>query len=269
MARDRPAVLTRADISAHLVDLNSDRGVERTIVELNRLGWLLPLHVQGAWAYVPPGEEEILDPYIDLRGWKARDPEAVFALAGEAAAWHLGYLDRAFDGSVSLWIPDAARLPFGLRPHVSVARLQWRAEDAARLGPTSAVLHKRGLDLTGWANGLPGLGPEALIVQLSARPASFRVWADLVAHLEELAADAAVPRLEELLERQSASAWQRAAYLLHAGRRTDEAMAVLEERPRPVMPTVQFGNGPEAVWAPEFRIVDRLIAPLLRGLGKA
>lgn len=268
-AQDRPHVVTRNDIATYLVEVQSPRDVDRTVEELSRLGWLVPLHLRGAWAYLPPGETETLDRYIDLRGWKARDPRAVFALAGEAAAWHLGYTDRAFDGPVALWLPTEARLPFGLRPHVSVVKLGWHASDAARLGPSSALLHKRRLDLAGWAAGLPAFGAEALIVQLSARPASFRAWADLVAHLDDVAADTSLGRLRELLEGQSASAWQRAAYLLHSGHRTDDALHVLEERPKGAMPKVQFGKGPAAVWVPEFRIVDRLIAPLQSAAGKA
>lgn len=269
LARDRPDVLTRDDVSTYLFEVKSQRDVDRTIDELSRLGWLTPLHLKGAWAYLPPGEEEIIDRYIDLRAWRARDPGSVFALAGEVAAWHLGYMDRAFDGPVALWLPTEARLPFGLRPHVSVVKLGWRANDAPRLGPTPSMLNRRRLDLTGWAGGMPAFGPEALIVQLSARPSSFRGWSDLVPHLDEVAADAGVRRLKGLLEGHSASAYQRAAYLLHSGRRADEAMAVLEGRPRAAMPTVQFGSGPDAVWVREFRIVDRLVAPLQGALGKA
>lgn len=269
LSRDRPSVVTRDTVATYLAEVKSQRDVDRTIEGLSRLGWLVSLHLKGTWAYLPPGEEEIIDPYIDLRAWKARDPEAAFALAGEAAAWHLGYMDRAFDGPVALWLPTEARVPFGLRPHVSVVKLGWRANDASRLGPTPGLLNKRRLDLTRWAGGLPAFGPEALIVQLSARPASFRAWADLVPHLDDVAADANISRLEELLEGQSASAWQRAAYLLHSGHRTHEGRTLLERRPKAAMPTVQLGKGPDAVWVREFRIVDRLVAPLQSALGKA
>ena len=196
-------------------------------------------------------------------------PDAVFALAGEAAAWHLGYMDRDFDGTVSVWIPTDARLPYGLRPHISAITLGWHAGDAARLGPTTRLLNKRRLDLTRWAAGLPAFGPEALVAQLSARPASFRSWADVVAHLDDLAGDVDLDRLQDLLQRQSASAWQRAAYLLHCGHRMDEANALLEARPKRSMPKVQFGKGAQAVWSPEFQVVDRLIAPLQSTLSKA
>jgi hypothetical protein len=162
LARDRPAVVTREDIMADLEQAGSSREVDRTVRELQRLGWFKPLHLKGVWAYVPPGEEEVIDPYIDIRGWKARDLDAVFALAGEAAAWHLGYLDRAFDGSIAVWIPSKSRVPHGLRPHLSLVTLGWGVGDAPRLGPTTALLHSRRLDTRAWAGGLtrlvPGLG---------------------------------------------------------------------------------------------------------------
>lgn len=269
LARDRPAVVTREDIAADLKEVGSSRDVDPTVRELQRLGWFKPLHVKGVWAYVPPGEEEVINPYIDVRGWSAREPEAVFALAGEAAAWHLGYLNRAFSGPVAVWTPTKSRLPHGLRTHLSIVTLGWSIDDAPRLGPTTALLHRRRLDTQAWASGLPGLGPEALVVQLSARPMSFRRWGDLIPHLEQLAADCDVDRLVDLLDKQSSSAWQRAAYLLHSGNRHNDGVGLLARRPTAKMPKVQFGEGPTSVWIPEFSIADRLIAPLLGAGSKA
>lgn len=269
LARDRPSVVTREDIGADLKETGSSRDVDHTVRELQRLGWLQPLHVKGVWAYRPPGEEEVVDPYIDLRGWKAREPGAVFALAGEAAAWHLGYLDRAFSGPIAVWAPTKSRLPHGLRAHMSIVTLALSLDDAPRLGPTTALLHRRRLDTQAWAGGLPGFGPEALVVQLSARPMSFRVWGDLVRHLAQLAEDCDVERLVGLLGKQSSSAWQRAAYLLHRGDRHADGVALLGRRPMTNMPKVQFGEGSKTVWAPEFSVVDRLIAPLQNAGGKA
>lgn len=262
LARDRPAVITREDIEADLKETGSSREVDATIHELRRLGWFKPLHVKGVWTYIPPGEEEIIDPYIDLRGWKAREPEAVFALAGEAAAWHLGYLNRAFSGPIAVWTPTNSRPPHGLRTHLSIITLGWGIDEAPKLGPTTALLHRRRLDMRVWAGGLPGLGPEALAVQLSARPMSFRAWGDLVPHLEQLTTDCEVERLIYLLGNQSSSAWQRAAYLLHCGNRHDDGVALLARRPREKMPKVQFGEGLTSVWVPEFQVADKLIAPL-------
>ena len=110
-------------------------------------------------------------------------------------------------------------MPHGLRPHISVVRINWLVEDARRLRPTPRLLRKKGLDLTAWAAGLPALGPDALVVQLAARPGSFRTWADLIGQLDVLATDCDLEQLAKLLANQSASAWQRAAYLLARGAR--------------------------------------------------
>lgn len=269
LARNRPQVVTRRDLEALIDERGWDLDAERTARQLQRLGWFAPVHLKGVWAFLPAGEDEVTDPYIDLRGWRAREPDAVFALASEAAAWHLGYLDRRFDGPVAVWVPAKARLPYGLRAHLSVVTLGWRAEDAPHLGPTSALLRRRRLDLTDWAGGLPAFGPEALFVQLAARPASFAPWADLVAHLDQLAGDVDVDRLVGLLAVQSTSAWQRAGYLLGQGGRHDDAMTLLERRPVEAMPKIQFGTGRSGVWVPEFRLTDHLIAPLRDSASKA
>lgn len=269
LARDCPKVVTRDDIESYLKEAGSTRHVDPTVRELQRLGWLQPLHLNGVWAYVPLGEAKITDPYIDIHGWTAREPNAVFALAGEAAAWHLGYLDRAFSGPVAVWTPVKSRLPHGLRSRLSIVTLGWSVNDASRLGPTTALLHRRRLDTNAWASGLPGFGPEALVVQLSARPMSFRVWGDLVHHLDQLAEDCDAERLTDLLAKRSSSAWQRAAYLLHCGGRHDDGIAVLARRPMTSMSKVQFGEGPTMLWVSEFQVADRIIAPLIDTGGKA
>lgn len=269
LAREHPPVVTREDVETYLREADSARGVDPTVRELQRLGWFAPLHLKGVWAYVPPGESEVLDPYIDLRGWKARESDAVFALAGEAAAWHLGYTDRAFSGSIAVWIPEKSQAPHGLRAHLSIVTLGWSANEAPLLGPTTKLLHSRRLDMKSWAGGLPGLGPEALVVQLAARPTSFRVWADLVPHLNQLAEDCDIDRLALLIGKKSSSTWQRAAYLVYSGGRQNEGLGLLNHRPHRALAKVQFGSGPTSVWVPQFQIADRLIAPLRATSGKA
>jgi hypothetical protein len=134
---------------------------------------------------------------------------------------------------------------------------------------------RRHLDIVSWASGLPAFGPEALVVQLAARPGSFEPWADLVVHLGDLAGDCEDRRLVVLLRSQSASTWQRAAYLLHAGGDPPRGIRLFEQRPPGAMPTVQFegpkssGNdGSSTLWVPQYRLVDRLIAPLQGLVGK-
>src|SRR2546430_780869 len=118
LTRDQPAVVTRDDIRQRSAELRLDRDVEATIAEPRRLGWLVALPVKGTWAFVPPGQEAVTDPYLPLRAWQARDRQAEFLLAGEAAAWHLGYLDRRSEGRIAMWKRSDVRLPDGLRPHV-------------------------------------------------------------------------------------------------------------------------------------------------------
>lgn len=269
LARDRPTVVTRAQLADYLLEVGSDRGVDPTVRELVRLHWFVPTHLRGVWAFAPAGASEVDDPYLDLRAWAAREPGTTFALAGEAAAWHLGYLDRAFGGTVAIWIPDGSRVPHGLRPHVATISIGWSRDDALLLAPTTRFLHRRRLDVVAWSGGLPALGPEALLVQLAARPASFRVWADLVAHLDQLAGDCDVERIVTLLERRSTSTWQRAAYLLSCGGRHDDALAVLGQRPTLAMSKVTFGVGPGGIWNAEFSIADHLVEPLRASAWKA
>ena len=269
LSRDRPAVVTRQDLVGRLEELGVGRDPERTARDLQQLGWFASLHLKGVWAFVPAGEADVTDPYIDLRAWKRREPDASFALAGEAAAWHLGYLPRNFGGTIAVWLPPNERVPHGLRSYVSLVRLSWAGEQTNEFVPNSRLLRRKGLDLTNWAAGLPAFGPEALVVQLGARPASFRVWADLIPQLDVLASDCDTDKIERLLGGQSASAWQRAAYLLHRGARSDDAVDLLDRRPGRSMPVASFGDGPTAAWSSQFSVNDHLIAPLQDQLGKA
>lgn len=278
LAREAPRVLTRDDIATLLAELGSDRNIDRTVAELRRLGWLVPLRILGVWAFLPPGQDRVVDPYIELRAWRARNPDLVLRLAGEAAAWHLGYLDRAPDGPVAVWVPSETRLPDGLRGVVSVVRLRWSAENDAKLGPSPAMLRHRRLDLLTWAGGLPGFGPEALLIQLAARPGSFDHWADLVGHLGEVAEDCELDRLFDLLHVQTASTWQRAAYLLDVGGNPSKGKELLDHHPHVAMPTAVLDRGAHrrrdageerGIWIPQYQVLDRLVAPLQPKLGKS
>jgi hypothetical protein len=269
LAQDRPSVVTRDDIADYLAETDSTREAEKTVNDLVRLGWLNASRRKGVWTYLPPGEDEIIDPYVGLRAWVASDPSATFALAGEASAWHLGYLDRRFTGPIAVWLPEGVRPPFGLRETVSVIRLGWPEAMRSQIGPSRSLLRKRRLDLTRWADGLASFGPEALLVQLSSRPASFLPWADIAVHLDDLADDCETERLTQLLQGQSASAWQRAAYLLDLGGNVDAADDVLQKRPQTRLSHVTIGNGDVGTRSKKFGITDRLVAPLMAAAGKA
>jgi len=223
-----------------LTDSRSKRDIDATINELRRLGWLVGLPIHGVWAFIPAGQDELADPCLALRAWLARDPDARFRLAGAAAAWHLGYLDRAPDRPTAIWLPATTRLPDGLRPYVSLVQIKWGRDAASVVSPTTRLLLQRKLDIVSWASGLPAFGPEALIVQLAARPSSFHPWTDLVAHLNQLVADCDDERLATLLADQSTSAWQRASYLLHAAGQQSRGLQLLDQRPRRPLPKIKF-----------------------------
>jgi hypothetical protein len=93
-------------------------------------------------------------------------PDAVFALAGEAAAWHLGYLPRRLDGRPAVWPPNGAELPHGLRSHVSLIRIDWPVEGPRQLGGRDLRWIARGVDvsLPDWDsyrnNHVPGPGAK-------------------------------------------------------------------------------------------------------------
>lgn len=275
LARDLPDVVTREDVAHRSAEVGLDRNVEATIAELRRLGWLVALPIKGTWAFVPPGQEAATDPYLPLRAWQARTGRAQFVLAGEAAAWHLGYLDRRSEGRISVWKASDVRLPDGLRPHVSVVSIGWGSTRPEELPPSTAFLARSRLDIVTWASGLPAFGPEALLVQLGARPASFVPWVDLVAHLEQLVDDCDDDKLAMLLAAQTASTWQRAAYLLHAGGQPARAIALFDRKPVGSTPKVTFEHPNAArgdrrkVWVPQYHLVDRLVAPLQELVSKA
>lgn len=274
LTRDAPAVVAREDIAQWSAQLGLDRDLDATIAELRRLGWLVALPIKGTWAFVPPGQEAVSDPYLPLRAWQARDRQAEFLLAGEAAAWHLGYLDRRSEGRISVWKPSDIRLPDGLRPHVSIVSIKWGSASPKELRPSTGFLARRHLDIVSWASGLPAFGPEALLVQLSARPASFGPWVDFVAHLEQLVDDCDDDKLAVLLAAQTVSTWQRAAYLLHSGGQPARGIALLDRKPTGSRPKVLFEHPDTAhvdgrsVWVPQYHLVDRLIFPLQKLVGK-
>ena len=124
------------------------------------------------------------------------------------------------------------------------------------------------ISLSGRA-GLRAFGPEALLVQVAARPSSFRAWADLVAQLDVLVEDCDVEKVIELLDGFSGSAWQRAAYIFDCTGASEDAHEVLKNRGVESTSAAQFGDGPTAVWSNEFNVNDRLIAPLQAQLGKS
>lgn len=236
---------------------SSSTSARHTIRGLMRLGWLRGVGVRGAWAFLPPGVAELHDPYLALRGWRAVDVDADFALAGGSAAWHLGYLRRR-PAVVSIWLSDKSALPPGLRGKFQIVTTAFPSTPSTKtstaLAPTPALLRKRKLDLTAWASRLPALGPEALLVQLAQRPASVD-WTEFAPELAGVVDDADLDRTKLLLSASSDSAKQRAAFFFAHSQRIAEATALLPEKLHPV----QLGRGGEGRWDKLTHVMDHLL----------
>lgn len=265
LARDRPPVLNRELLAEYLEEVGSPRSPEATERELRRLGWLRPLPMKGAWAFVAPGDKALADPYLGLHAWRQRNPTAGFVLAGEAAAWHLGYLSNPSSRAPAIWLPPDQRPPHGLRAELTVVRIHWSVDLYGYLGPTNELLRSKGFNPATWAELLPCFGPEALLTQLALRPASFRVWPDLVPRIDQLSGDCDLNVLTKLLTGQSQSAWQRACYILDCGGQRSIAITLFMRRPARRLAKVQFGSGHEIAYNHEFGIIDSIIAPARHG----
>lgn len=261
LAQATPSIVTEEDIKELLAEEGratlSD--ASKMAGRLVRLGWLRPTAVRGAWAFLPQGVEDLGDPYLGLRAWASVDPKARFALAGETALWHLGYLPRRPAG-VTIWLPTKDALGKGLKGRVRLVSTTFpKSVDVQALSPTLALLKKRRLDLTAWASKLPAFGPEAVLVQMAQRPASIASWVEVAPVLKDIVADIDIDRLKLLLSSSTNAAKQRAAYFCELSRASVYTMELLPKKRVPV----DLGKGGPGRWDNITYVTDRLVAPLL------
>lgn len=261
LAQGTPSIVTAEDMK----DLLAEEGraslgdAIKMAGRLVRLGWLRPTAVRGAWAFLPPGVEDLGDPYLGLRAWTSVNPGARFALAGETALWHLGYLPRR-PPMVTIWLPTKEALVKGLKGTVRVVSTTFpKGLDVPTMAPTLALLKKRRLDLTAWASKLPAFGPEAVLVQAAQRPASIARWVEVAPVLKDIVADIDIGQLKLLLSSSTNAARQRAAYFCELGGARFHAMELL---PKKLVP-VDLGKTGPGRWNNVTQVTDRLVAPLL------
>lgn len=259
LAQTSPSVVTEETV-AHLLQEDDVEDDAKVMVQrLVRLGWLRPARVRGAWAFLPPGVDDLADPYLDLRAWRAVDAKARFALAGESAMWHLGYLPRR-PAAVTIWVPFKKALPRGLEGQVRLVTTKFPSSvDDQTTAPTLALMKKRRLDLTAWSSRLPAFGPEALVVQMAQRPASITSWVEVAPRLKDIVADIDVGRVKLLLSSSTDAAKQRAAYYCQVAGAPDKATELL---PKKLVPVDLGKNGPGR-WDNVTHVTDRLVAPFL------
>ncbi len=264
LVQEAPAVVSLETLTKYLQMAQITLDPKVALARLTRLGWLRKASFNGAYAFLQPGVDDIVDPYLDLRAWQLLQPQAKFFLAGSSAAWHLGYLDR-MPGQPTIWIDDSIIFPKALRGRVARVTTHFPKNVSVQaLSPSIKLLRERHLDLLRWADGLRAFGPEALLVQISARPKSFDAWVDLAGRLPEFCAGMDLSRLASLLEASTGATRQRAVYLLRLGGRRGVMNLLPKDRP----PVKFDGNGP-VNWDQKTGISDHLVAPLLYANGKA
>ncbi len=253
LVQSAPAIVTEHSIVRFLDDAPT-QSPKVAIQRLVRAGWLRGVGIRGAWAFLPPGVDELADPYLGLRGWRAVAPDAGFCLAGETAAWHLGYLPRRPE-AVTVWLSKTTTLPSGLKGTVRCVTTDFPDDvDKRLLGPSMSLLKKRRLDMTTWASRLPAFGPEALLVQMAQRPASIESWVDVAEKLKDIVADVDVERLTSLLAASNDAARQRAAYFFSFAGAAPESLG-LPEKLRPV----ELGSGGRGHWDNATGVNDHLL----------
>lgn len=260
LAQSAPSIVTEHALAELLGESAEVKADAKTMAKgLVRLGWLRPAGVRGAWAFLPPGVDDLGDPYLGLRAWAAVDPAARFALAGETALWHLGYLPRR-PADVTVWVPFKKALPKGLEGTVRLVTTAFPTSvEVKTLSPAPALMKKRRLDLTAWASKLPAFGPEAVLVQMAQRPASIASWVEVAPVLENVVADIDIERLKLLLSSSTNAAKQRAAYFCELSRASMHAMELL---PKKLVP-VDLGKKGAGRWDNVTHVTDRLVFPLL------
>jgi AbiEi antitoxin C-terminal domain len=206
-------------VTAELLrDLAARRHVEVPIDELverlRRHGWLLDLTTRGVWEFAPAARAGALgsgDPFIELRATLIRRPELPVSVAGESAAWLHGLSGRP-PGRHVIAAPPKLELPPALKPFRAVRHL-------ARLSPKTV-------------DGLPVWRVATLLVQMAARPSSYRDWPNVGDWLTEAVARVDTDDVEGELQGQKRSGWARVAYLLDRGGRADWARDLLADAPR-------------------------------------
>lgn len=215
---EQPRVVTRDQLADLVREAGVESPVDRAAQRLRELGWLLDLKTRGVWEFAPAARAGAYgsgDPFIELRATLARRPDADFAAAAESAAYLLGYSSRR-PGREVVSVPAAVTVPPALRGYRIV---RWRVR---------APLAER--------DGLPVWGASTLLVGMAARPSSFRDWPNVGEWISRAVADCSVDDLPTELEGHPRPAWARAAYLLDAGGRADDASALLAAAPE--------GSGP-------------------------
>ncbi len=239
LARDRPVVVTKEDLTQRLTEAGCGRDPDSAIRELRRIGWLVQLPVKGTWAFIPPARPPSRTRiYRCARGWPVTRTRAscwpVHPQRGTSDTWTANPTAASRSGCRR---PKAARRPSIVcvrRAHPLERGGHRTAGSASRVaGPAAARPRRVGDRVT-------GARTRSITCANRHAPGLVRAVGRPCPHLDDLVADCSDERLERLLSGRPTSAWQRASYLLDSGGEPARGQALLAKRHTEVMPVTRF-----------------------------
>lgn len=240
---ERPTVVT----VELMTELGARAGLRlaarEAIRRLQRLGWLLPLRVRGAWELAPADRAGALpagDPFIEVKAASIVRPDLRMGVGFDSAAFLRGL---------------ASRQPM---PEVVVF------DEGSPL--VRALSDFRRVDLTlpdeayGVLSGLRVQTTTGLMAAIAIRPDGFHDWPGLGPWLARAADETDRHALRRLLDGRSAAAWRRAAYLLRSGGNHQAAQLILNHAPSGRGPSYLGPRRNGGVFDATTQIVDTVVA---------
>lgn len=235
-------VVTLDDIK-ELRPRSPDSSVRRAILELVRRGWLRPLHLRGAYEFIPgaaAGRYPSGDPWIELRAALRLQPQLKVQVGFSSAAWLRGYMSRA------------------PRRHIVVVARYPKAPPA--LEKTYTLIRTSAPRVFGaeLIEDIPVASRERIFVDHVWRPDV----PDLAASLEwlsRLIADVDESRLVmQLRQLDSRSAWARAGYLAELTGQNHVAEVIEAEAPSLTGPYYLGPSGWRGTFLNRWSLYDNL-----------
>lgn len=240
---ERPAVVTVELINELGARAGLRLAAREAVRRLQRLGWLLPLRVRGAWELAPADRAGALpagDPFIELQALSAVRPDIRTGVGFDSAAFLRGLATRQAMPEVLVFDEGSP----AIRALSDFRRVDLTLSDEAY----------------GTHMGLRVQTINGLLAAISIRPDGFHDWPGIGQWLAKATQEADTDTIRRLLAGRPAAAWHRAAYLLRSGGDQRACDALLAASPPGRGP---FYLGPRrrgGVFDATTKIVDTVIA---------
>jgi hypothetical protein len=236
----QPRIVNRAILGEVLAEAGMTLSPEVAAERLVRLGWLLPLRTRDAWEFAPgarAGRFSAGDPWIELRGLLARDPNAPVALAFDSAVWELGHASHQPSRPILAHRPGWRQPP---ALDVRAATFDWRL-------PTRVVR-----DLPVWTE-------PTIVVAAAERPAVQGNWANADDWLPDTFEATKPEQIATEASGRSVSTLARLGYLAEWSGRADIADTVEAELPSRLPVTFLGPRDRRDRWSRRWHVYDALL----------